>query len=102
MPAPPPVVTRAHVPGAGPVACVTVSIAFSHWARRSVVDGSDRPPTAFEDDQSGNAVVGEHLEAGATAMGCRVPPSLVDRPRTRPRHHPAPVPTREQTPRFAA
>ncbi|HSP02783.1 MAG TPA: EamA family transporter [Acidimicrobiales bacterium] len=51
----------------------------------SVVGGGDRPPATLEDDEVRGAVVGDDLVADPAGVPLRVPPALVDRPRTSPR-----------------
>ncbi len=51
---------------------------------RSGVGRQDAPLPALDDDQVGRAVGGDDLEASDTAVTTRVPPTLVERPRTGP------------------
>ena len=52
----------------------------------SVVRRLDPPAAALDADEEGVAAVEHELEAGPAPARLGVPPALVDRPRTRPRH----------------
>ena len=46
----------------------------------SVVGGLEVPTAAFEGEEVGGTVVGDHLQAGAATAALRIPPPLVGRP----------------------
>src|SRR5205823_2279152 len=52
----------------------------------SVVDGGEPPAAALEGDEAGDTVVGHELEASLATLSGLVPPTLLHRPRTGPRH----------------
>src|SRR4051794_14494457 len=54
--------------------------AAAQWCLRSVVGGLDVPAAAFEREEVGSAITGDHLQTRAATVTLRVPPPFVGRP----------------------